>query len=467
MARNDGTHRQEWRPMVRRADFGDDFTWGVASAAFQIEGAPHADGKAASIWDEMVRLGRVAGDGGDQGIRFYDRWTSDLDLIAELGFRANRISLSWPRLMGDGRGPWNPAGAAFYDRVIEGMLERGLEPWITVHHWDLPLALWREGGWKRRGIVEDFAAFAERCAEHFGDRVRHWMVFNEPASVAGHLVAGLYGRRGLHLDTMLASVHHMNLACAEAGRRMRAVLPAGAQVGTTNVMSVAHPYVPTDERTARRKRAVEALVCDIHLDPAGGRGYPFEATKLLTPLKRHIRDGDLEAATFRYDFMGVQCYGPLVDLRRVPVLGAIPTMASPRGAEARVHSAVGIPQDADALLWTLRKYADHPAHDRLVVTEGGFGGHDRLEPGGDRVHDDVRIWRYRRDLQAVAAARAEGIPVDGYFAWSYADNIEWFLGRGARFGLVYIDYDDDYRRVPKDSARWFQRLLTGDGEPDT
>ena len=445
---------------MRRDEFGDGFTWGVASAAFQIEGAPTAGGKAPSIWDEMVRLGRVAGPGGDQGIQFHDRYADDLELISSLGFGANRISLSWPRLMGDGCGPWNPEGADFYDRVIDRMCELDLEPWITVHHWDLPLALWREGGWTRRGIVEDFATFAERCAEHFGDRVRHWMVFNEPASVAGHLVAGLYGRRGLHLDTMLRSVHHMNLACAEAGRRMRGVLPEGAQVGTTNVMSVAHPYEPTDGRTARRKRAVEALVCDIHLDPAGGLGYPFGATRLLAPLRRHILDGDLEAATFRYDFMGVQCYGPLVDLWRLPLVGAVPTLRSPVGAEARVHSGVGIPQDADALLWTLRKYADHPAADRLVVTEGGFGGNDRLEPGGERVHDDVRIWRYRRDLQAVLAAQAEGIRVDGYFAWSYADNIEWFLGRGARFGLVYVDYDDDYRRIPKDSARWFQRLLT-------
>ena len=270
---------------MRLTDFGDDFTWGVASAAFQIEGSPTADGKAPSIWDEMVRLGRIAGEGGDQGIRFHDCWEADLDLIAELGFRANRISLSWPRLMGDGRGQWNPAGAEFYDRVIDGMLARGLEPWITVHHWDLPLALWRDGGWKRRGIVEDFATFAQRCAEHFGDRVKQWMVFNEPASVAGHLAAGHYGRRGLHLDTMLHSVHHMNLACAEAGRRMREALPSDARIGTTNVMSVVHPYEPADERTARRKRAVEALVCDIHLDPAGGRGYPFGATKLLTPLK--------------------------------------------------------------------------------------------------------------------------------------------------------------------------------------
>ena len=448
---------------MQRSDFGDDFTWGVASASFQIEGAPTAGGKRPSIWDDVVRRGRVAGAGGDQGIQFYDRYEQDIDLIGSLGFGANRISLSWPRLMGDGRGPWNPEGAAFYDRVIDRILERGMQPWVTVHHWDMPLELWKQGAWTRRGIVEDFASFAEKCAEHFGDRVKHWMVFNEPFSVAGQVLLGLNGRRGLHFDAMLRSTHHINLACAEAGRRMRAALPADAQVGSTNVLSVVHPYEPTDERTAKRKRTLEALSCDIHMDPAGGRGYPFGATKLLAPMKRHIRDGDLEAATFQYDFMGVQCYGPLVALRSAPLVGPLPSMSVP-DAEVNVRSATGIPQDADALLWTFRKYAHHPAAKRLVVTEGGFGCQDRLE--GGRVRDDVRVWSYRKHLEAVLTARAEGLPVDGYFAWSYADNIEWYLGRKPRFGIVYTDYENDYRRIPKDSALWFQRLLTTAGGVD-
>lgn len=443
---------------MRRSDFGEDFTWGVASAAFQIEGAPDADGKKSSIWDEMARTGRIAGDGGDAGIDFYHRYPEDIDLIAGLGFGANRISLSWPRLMGNGREPMNDKGAEFYDRVIDATLEAGMEPWVTVHHWDLPLALWREGGWTRRGIIEDFAAFAELCAQRFGDRVGKWMVFNEPASVAGHLLLGIHGRRGLHVDKTFRSVHHINLACAEAGRRMRASLPAGAEIGTTNVMSVAHPYETTDRRTARRKRAIEAIAIDVHLDPAGGRGYPFGASRAMALMKRHIEPGDLDVAQFEYDFMGVQCYGPLVSLRNVPLLGPVPTMTVP-DAEARVSSAIGIPQDADALLWTFRKYRDHPAAKRMVVTEAGYGGQDRLEQG-NRVRDDIRIWVYRRNLEAVLTAKSEGIDIDGFFAWSYADNVEWVLGRRPRFGIVYTDYDDDFRRVPKDSAKWFQRLLT-------
>lgn len=444
-----------------KAAFGDDFTWGVASAAFQVEGAPDADGKAPSIWDDLARRGKIPGVGADQGIRYYDRYKEDHELIASLGFGANRISLSWPRLMGNGRGPWNPKGAAFYDRVIDNMLEVGLEPWVTVYHWDMPLELWKRGGWCRRDIISEFADLAERCAEHFGDRVKRWMVFNEPTSIVGHLLVGMtHGRRGFHYDAMLRTTHHINLAGAEAGRRMRAVLPSDAQVGTTQVLSVVHPYEPTDERTVRRKRAIEAVLCDIHIDPAGGRGYPFDATKALLPMRRHIRDGDLEAAEFRYDFMGLQCYGPLVGLKPMPVIGPIPTN-NITTAEFRMQSAIGIPQDPDAMLWALRKYAHHPAADRLVITEGGFGGNDRLEADGSGVRDDVRVWTHRRNLQAVLTARSEGVPVDGYFAWSYADNVEWFFGRGPRFGLVYVDYEDDYRRIPKDSALWFREMLAG------
>ncbi|MCB1262367.1 MAG: family 1 glycosylhydrolase, partial [Acidimicrobiales bacterium] len=287
---------------LRRADFGEDFTWGVASAAFQIEGAWDVDGKRPSVWDEACRNGRVR-DGLVclDAIDAFHRSDEDLDLIAGLGVDANRFSINWPRVYGDGRGPWNEAGGAYYDRVIDGCLARGVEPWVTVHHWDLPLALQREGGWTRRGIVDDFAAFAEEVARRYGDRVKHWMVFNEPLSVVGHIAAGIHGRIGPHPMAALASLHHMNLACAEAGRRMRAVLGAEASIGTTNVFSLGAPFDATGSQR-RMQRAIEALTVDAFLDPAAGRGYPFDDSPFLRPLRRYVRDGDLEAAAFDYDF---------------------------------------------------------------------------------------------------------------------------------------------------------------------
>lgn len=447
---------------LTRADFGDGFTWGVASAAFQVEGAWNTDGKTPSVWDEAVRRGRVRGGTvALDGIDAFHRLDEDLDLIAGMGVNANRFSISWPRVMGDGRGPWNDAGGAYYDRLIDGCLARGLEPWLTVHHWDLPLALQREGGWARRGIVEDFAQFAEQVARRYGDRVTNWMVFNEPLSVLGHIAGGIHGRLGPHPMEALASLHHMNLACAEAGRRMREVLPSSAKVGTTNVFTLAAPFDGADLRLRRAQRALEALLLDSFLDPAAGLGYPFDDSPFLRPMRRYVQPGDLEFARFDYDFMGVQYYGP-VPMRSIPVIGGIP-VPTLRTAEANVRSATAIPVEPRGLLELLRRYKDHPACRRFVLTESGFGMNDRLVDGA--VHDDLRIWFARTHLDAVRTAMAEGVPVDGFFQWSYADNIEWVLGRTARFGVVYIDYEDDFRRIPKDSYRWFQQLLTGDRAP--
>lgn len=450
---------------MRTTDFGADFTWGVASAAFQVEGAWDRDGKAPSVWDEACRRGRVRG-GTDcrDGIDAFDRLDEDLDLIAALGVGANRFSVSWPRVFGDGRGPWNAAGGAYYDRLIDGCLERGLEPWLTVHHWDLPLALQQEGGWARRGIVEDFAGFAEEVGRRYGDRVRHWMVFNEPLSVVGHIAGGVHARRlGPHPLEALASMHHMNLAIAEAGRRLRDVLPSGAQVGTTNVFTLASPFHTDDGRLRRAQRAAEAFAVDGFLDPLAGRGYPFDDSPFLRPMRRFVRDGDEAAMAFDVDFMGVQYYGPL-PMRRVPLLGGLPT-AWERTSEARVRSSVGIPVDARGLTELLRRYRHHPACPRFVITESGFGMNDRVD-GDGRIHDDLRIWVARTHLQAVREAQRDGVAVDGFFQWSYADNIEWVLGRSARFGLVHVDYDDDMRRRPKDSYLWFRRFLTEGTAPD-
>lgn len=448
---------------MRAADFGEDFTWGVASAAFQVEGAWNADGKRPSVWDEAGRRGRIKGGPaiGEVGIGAYDRLDEDLDLIAGLGFGANRFSVNWPRVYGDGRGPWNAQGGDYYDRLIDGCLERGVEPWLTVHHWDLPLALHREGGWTRRGIVDDFAEFAAALADHYGDRVKHWMVFNEPASVALQTLGGVHTTWGPHPIQTFKTIHHMNLACAEAGRRLRDGLDADARIGTTNVFSLTWPFDTDDPRLERAKAAYEALMVGVFLDPAGGLGYPFDATPILAPMKRYVLDGDLEACTFDYDFMGVQYYGPL-PLRRFPLpgLGAVPLTRVPT-AEADVKSSTHIPVEPDGLLEILRRYDGHPACRRFVITESGFGMNDRMVD--DRIRDDVRIWYLRTHLEAVRTAIEEGRPVDGLFAWSYADNVEWLLGRDARYGLVYVDYEDDLRRIPKDSARWFQRLLT---DPD-
>jgi beta-glucosidase len=209
----------------------------------------------------------------------------------------------------------------------------------------------------------------------------------------------------------------------------------------------------------RAAAAYEALKVRLFVDPPAGLGYPFDATPLLRPLRRYVREGDLERVRFDYDFQGLQYYGPL-PLRRVPIpgLGAIPTRRAAE-AEAMLTSSVGVPVEPGGLLEILRRYREHPGCRRMILTENGFGGWDRLEAG--RVRDELRILYVKRHLESVLTARREGIPIDGYFYWSYADNIEWILGRDARFGLVHVDYENGYARTPKDSAFWFRDFLAG------
>lgn len=451
---------------MRRSDFGEDFTWGVATAAFQIEGGADLDGKRPSVWDEAGRRGRVRGGAeiGRIGIDSYHRVDEDLDLIAAMGVDAYRFSINWPRVFGDGRGPWNAKGGDYYDRVIDGCLARGIEPWVTVHHWDLPQALWEEGGWTRRGIIEDFARFAEEVARRYGDRVHNWMVFNEPLSVIGHIAGGIHGRLGPHPLAALSSIHHMNLACAEATRRMRDVLESDRAIGITHVFTLPAPFRTDDPVLGRGQRAIEALTMGVFLDPAAGLDYPAGATSLLKPIRRYVRDGDPELTKVDYDFIGVQYYGP-TPTRRAPIPGlrAIPVPTLPT-AEANVRSTTGIPVDPDGLVEVLQRYRHHPACRRFVITESGFGMKDRLVDG--RVRDDLRIWYARTHLQALRRAMDDGIEVGGFFQWSFADNVEWVFGRDGRYGVVYIDYDDDLRRIPKDSYRWFQQLLTTDDGVD-
>lgn len=450
---------------MRVGDFGEGFTWGVASAAWQIEGAWDADGKTPSVWDHAGHRRRVRGGPlGDVAIDFAHRYRADIEIVRGLGFGAKRLSFAWPRIIPGGTGRPSPAGIAFYDRIIDACLEASIEPWFTLYHWDLPQRLHERGGWANRDVVGWFGEYADACAAAFGDRVRHWMVFNEPNIHALHLSSGIFDRFGLHLRRYFTAAHHMNLATAEGGRRLRDALPAGADVGTTHQVMPFRPWGRADPWQRRALRAYEAIVNGIFLDPLGGRGYPWGASGLADRhLRRVVRDGDEELATHRFDFLGIQYYWP-PHLRRAPIPGlwGVPTAAPGRRGQ-QVRTALRWPVEPRGLGVALRRYAGHPVADRLVVTENGAAFEDRVETvsGERRVHDGLRTWFYASHLAEVLAARREGVPVDGYFCWSYADNIEWALGAGPRFGLVHVDYDDDLRRTPKDSARWFQRFLAG------
>lgn len=445
-------------------DFGDGFTWGVATAAYQIEGAWDADGKGPSVWDEFTHgrgplgLRRIKdGATGDVATDSYHRFEEDIALVAAMGFGAYRFSISWPRVMPDGTGAVNAAGLDYYSRVVDACLAAGIEPWVTLYHWDLPAALERRGGWTNREIVGWFSDYVSVVVAALGDRVRQWMVFNEPLSftMLGYLLgAHAPGRRGP--AAFCAAAHHVNLATAEGARAARAASPrSDASIGTTQYLSpvLASGVGPL---AGIAERSADALVNRLFLEPNLGLGYPWDDCGLLRGIKRHHRPGDDELATIDLDFLGVQYYTRLrAPWLPIPGIWTIPHFGQDRGCEL---TSMGWEVRPEGLGMVLDRVHAYGAYDRVVVTESGASFDEELVDG--RVHDNRRIAYFQRHLAELRATIDRGVPVEGYFCWSLLDNFEWTFGYRPRFGLVHVDYATQ-QRIVKDSGRWFARLLGG------
>ncbi len=445
-------------------DFGDGFTWGVATAAYQIEGAWDADGKGPSVWDEFTHgrgplgLRRIKdGATGDVATDSYHRFEEDIALVAAMGFGAYRFSISWPRVMPDGTGAVNAAGLDYYSRVVDACLAAGIEPWVTLYHWDLPAALERRGGWTNREIVGWFSDYVSVVVAALGDRVRQWMVFNEPLSftMLGYLLgAHAPGRRGP--AAFCAAAHHVNLATAEGARAARAASPrSDASIGTTQYLSpvLASGVGPL---AGIAERSADALVNRLFLEPNLGLGYPWDDCGLLRGIKRHHRPGDDELATIDLDFLGVQYYTRLrAPWLPIPGIWTIPHFGQDRGCEL---TSMGWEVRPEGLGMVLDRVHAYGAYDRVVVTESGASFDEELVDG--RVHDNRRIAYFQRHLAELRATIDRGVPVEGYFCWSLLDNFEWTFGYRPRFGLVHVDYATQ-QRIVKDSGRWFARMLGG------
>jgi beta-glucosidase len=451
-------------------DIGDDFTWGVATAAFQIEGSPDADGKGPSIWDTFSHkknfLGKTPiqdGTTADVATDSYRRYRDDVALINELGFDAYRFSISWPRIQPSGSGPVNQKGIDHYRRVIEECLSNGIEPWVTLYHWDLPQGLEDKGGWRSRDTAERFAEYAHIMGEAYGDVVTNWMLFNEPLNVVitGHLT-GTFAPGKRSLPAYFASLHHVNLATGMGSRALRAADP-DAVIGTTQYLTPPIGQGP-GPLAGMAQRAADAVLNRAFLEPIIGLGYPFADAPLLYGIRAFFKDGDDAEMTADLDFLGVQYYTRLrAQWLPIPGLWTIPSFGSGDGSGDDVTSLGWeiIPEGLGMVLDMVHAYG---VFDRIVVTEGGASFDDRLVAG--RVHDPRRIDYYETHIAQVADARARGVPVDGYFAWSLMDNFEWALGLVPRFGLVYVDYETQERTI-KDSGYWFAEQLGGPARAPT
>lgn len=445
--------------MMRRSDFGSDFTFGVATAAYQIEGAWDADGKGPSIWDEFTHASRRVKDHatGDVACDSYHRYEQDVALVDEMGFGAYRFSISWPRVMPEGTGSVNQAGLAYYSRLVDECLRRNITPWVTLYHWDLPAALHQRGGWRNREIVSWFCDYVRVVVDALGDRVSNWMVFNEPLSFVqlGYLI-GYHPPCERGPRSFAAAAHHVNLATAEAARVIRSI-DSTANVGTTQYLT-APIGIGVGPLAAKAERAGDAMLNRIFLEPNLGLGYPFGESKIVDEVKRFIHDGDLERCAIDLDFLGVQYYTRLMcKFLPIPGVWTIPRFGHDRSVES---TSLGWEVRPEGLGMVLDRLHAYGAYKWLVITESGASFDDVMSSDG-QVHDGRRISFLQRHLHEVLDARERGIPVDGFFCWSLMDNFEWTFGYRPRFGLVHVDFETQ-RRTVKDSGIWFAALLNAE-----
>ncbi|MGI4872978.1 MAG: GH1 family beta-glucosidase [Janthinobacterium lividum] len=445
-------------PGYSRADFGSDFHWGAACAAYQVEGAWQADGKGPSIWDEFAgRPGKIArGEHAQVSTDFYHRYPADLDLAQSLGLTDFRFSVSWPRVLPTGTGAVNPAGLDFYDRLVDACLARNLHPWLTVYHWDLPAALQQRGGWTNRATVGWLADYAQVLARRLGDRVGHWLVLNEPMAFvgAGHLL-GVHAPGRRSPLAFGAAAHHAALAQAEGGRALRAALPASARIGTTFSCAYVTPARPGHRPSEAATRRADALLNRLFVEPALGLGYPTAGMPLLGwLLRRHLQPGDEQRLAFDFDFWGIQNYTREV-VRWAPWLpsGAAQVPAARRGVAV---SDMGWEVYPESVYEMLKQYAAYPGAPPLVVTEAGIALPDY--PAAGRVPDAGRRAYLQAVIGQVLRAQREGVRVQGFFPWSFTDNFEWAEGYRPRFGLVHVDFETQ-ARIVKDSGRWYGEFL--------
>lgn len=442
--------------IIDKKDFGEDFKWGVSTSAYQTEGCYNVDGKGLSIWDVFSGTkGKIyQGQTGNEACNFYHRFDEDLALMKNLNIPNFRFSFSWPRLIPSGSGAANTKGIDFYNRLIDQCLALGIEPWATLYHWDLPQELERQGGWTNRDIIHWFGDYAALCAKQFGDRVSHWMVFNEPMVFTG---AGYFlgvhapGRTGM--KNFLPAMHHAAICQAEGARTLKNICPH-AEVGTTFSCSHIEPYRPI-ERDRLAALRVDALLNRLFIEPALGLGYPVKDLKFLDGVEKHYVPGDDNLLKFDFDFIGLQNYTREIVKHSyfIPLLHADIVRAEKRKVPITLMKWEVYP---NAIYQMLKKFNAYSGIRKIYVTENGAAFQDTLENG--QVNDVQRVHYLKEHVRAVLKAKNEGVNVEGYFVWTFTDNFEWAEGFYPRFGLVYVDFKTQQRTV-KSSGIWYREFL--------
>ncbi len=443
---------------LRQQLFGPDFIWGVSTAAFQIEGSPDADGKGESVWDAFTaKKGKILNAAHARiACDFYNRYEEDIDLIKQLNIPNFRFSISWSRLLPNGIGEVNQAGIDYYNRVINYCIEKGVEPWVTVYHWDLPQVLEQKGGWTNRDVVSWFSEFVTLCAQSFGDRVKHWMVMNEPVVFTG---AGYFfgihapGRSGIR--NFIPAIHHVVLSITAGAKILRKLLP-DAQIGTTFSCSQITPATDKPRDVAAAVRA-DALINRLFIEPILGLGYPVKELPVLKTMQKYMLPGDEDNMRFDFDFIGIQNY-----TREIVKYSFFTPYINAKMVKAENRKV----DELTAMRWEvyplsiyhmIKKFDAYPGIKSIIITENGAAFPDVVEEG--KVDDPQRLRYLQNYIRQVLKAKNEGCKVNGYFVWTLTDNFEWAEGYHPRFGLIYVDHTTQ-QRIVKESGRWYAKFLS-------
>jgi len=445
--------------------FPSGFTWGAASSAYQIEGGAAEGGRSPSVWDEFcARPGAVHGGAtGAIACDHYHRYAEDLDLMQSIGLRAYRFSTSWSRVLPRGIGAINEAGLAFYDRLVDGLLERGIDPWLTLFHWDMPQELYCRGGWLNRDSAEWFAEYAGVMADRLSDRVKHWITINEPQIYIGLGHGDAIHAPGLKLSLRerLLAAHHTLMAHGRAVQVLRARAARPLLVGWAPVGRVVYPLDPTPDNTEAARQATFAVTKKDSWnntwfsDPVCLGEYPSDGLEVLGADAPLPSAGDMKLIHQPLDFYGLNIYS------------GEPVRAGPDGEAVPEVLPHGYPQTTmrwlvapESLYWGPRFFYERYGLP-IAITENGMANIDIVDLGG-RVRDPQRIDFTHRYLLALARSAADGADIRGYFHWSIMDNFEWAEGYKERFGLIHVDYST-LKRTLKDSARWYARVIESNG----
>lgn len=437
-------------------DFGPNFHWGVSTAAYQIEGAHDQDGKGLSVWDKFVtKKGKVLdGSTGNEACDHYHRYEEDVQLMHSLNIPNYRFSIAWSRIFPEGVGQINQAGVDFYNRLIDACLAHDVTPWVTLYHWDLPLALEKKGGWTNREVLNWFEQYVITCVKLFGDRVKNWMVLNEPMVFTG---AGYFlgyhapGKKGI--NNFVAAMHHATLCQSLGGRIIRDLLPE-ANIGTTFSCSHIDP-ASEESKDVKAAKRFDALLNRLYLEPALGLGYPVDDLPIASRVEDYLEADDEKNMPFDFDFIGLQNYTREIVKYNwyMPYLQGQIVKAEERDVEMTTMGWEVYPK---GIYKMLKKFDAYENVKSIIVTENGVAFEDHYADG--HVKDPKRIKFLQSYIREVLRAKKNGVKVDGYFVWSLMDNFEWAEGYVPRFGLIYNDFETQ-KRVVKDSGYWYSRFL--------